>query len=127
GPAFYWLRTSLLAFLLMALLRIKRPEGLKEYSPQALGQLLGLDRAPEVKTLRRKLTRLAAVGKAAEFGQALAQQRVALKGQAIGFLYVDGHVRTYHGHHRLPKIHVTRMRLSMPATTDYWINDQTGD
>jgi hypothetical protein len=33
GPAFYGLRTSILALLLMALLRIKRPEGLKEHPP----------------------------------------------------------------------------------------------
>ena len=52
----------------MALWRIKRPEGLKEYSPQGLGRVLGLDRAPEVKTLRRKLARLAATGRAAQFG-----------------------------------------------------------
>jgi transposase len=86
GPAFYGLRTSLLTLLLMALWRIKRPEGLKEYSPQDLGRVLGLDRAPEVKTLRRKLARLAAAGRAVEFGQALAQQRVALRGAALGFL-----------------------------------------
>ena len=55
GPSFYGLRTSLLTLLLMALWRIKRPENLKEYSPQNLGRVLGLDRAPEVKTLRRKL------------------------------------------------------------------------
>ena len=101
GPAFYGLRTSLLTLLLMALWRIKRPEGLKEYSPQDLGRVLGLDRAPEVKTLRRKLARLAAAGRAAQFGQALAQQRVALRGEALGFLYTDGHVRVYHGQHTL--------------------------
>src|SRR6266851_164619 len=127
GPAFYGLRTSLLTLLLMALWRIKRPEGLKEHSPADLGRVLGLDRAPEVKTLRRKLTRLAAHGRAAEFGRALAQQRVAQRGAALGFLYVDGHVRVYHGQHRLPKAHVARMRLSMPATSDYWVNDQAGD
>jgi hypothetical protein len=38
GPAFYGLRTSLLTLWLMALWRIKRPEGLKEHSPQALGR-----------------------------------------------------------------------------------------
>ena len=42
GPAFYGLRTSLLTLLLMALWRIKRPEGLKEYSPQDLGQRAGV-------------------------------------------------------------------------------------
>jgi hypothetical protein len=121
------LRTSLLTLLLMALWRIKRPEGLKEYSPQDLGRVLGLDRAPEVKTLRRKLARLAAAGRAAQFGQALAQQRVALRGEALGFLYTDGHVRVYHGHHVLPKAHVARMRISLPATSDYWVNDSAGD
>jgi transposase len=127
GPAFYGLRTSLLTLLLMALWRIKRPEGLKEYSPQDLGRVLGLDRAPEVKTLRRKLARLAAAGRAAQFGQALAQQRVALRGEALGFLYTDGHVRVYHGQHTLPKAHVTRMRIALPATSDYWVNDSAGD
>lgn len=127
GPAFYGLRTSLLTLLLMALWRIKRPEGLKEHSPAELGRVLGLDRAPEVKTLRRKLARLAASGRAAQFGRALAQRRVAVRGAALGFLYADGHVRVYHGQHRLPKTHVARMRLSMPATSDYWINDDAGD
>jgi prepilin-type processing-associated H-X9-DG protein len=127
GPAFYGLRTSLLTLLLMALWRIKRPEGLKEHSPQDLGRVLGLDRAPEVKTLRRKLARLAAAGRAAQFGQALAQQRVAAHGEAVGFLYIDGHVRVYHGKHALPKTHVARMRISMPATSDYWVNEMSGD
>jgi transposase len=118
GPSFYGLRTSLLTLLLMALWRIKRPENLKEYSPQSLGRVLGLDRAPEVKTLRRKLASLAATGRAARFGDALAQQRVALRGKAMGFLYVAGHVRVYHGQHALPKAHVARMRISLPATSD---------
>ena len=127
GPAFYGLRTSMLTLLFMALWRIKRPEGLKEHAPQELGRVLGLDRAPEVKTLRRKLTGLAVLGRAAQFGQALAEHRVTLRGAALGFLYIDGHVRVYHGQHRLPKTHVTRLRISLPATSDYWVNDTAGD
>jgi transposase len=127
GPAFYGLRTTLLTLLLMALLRIKRAEALKEHSPTDLGRLLGLDRAPEVKTLRRKLTRLARLGEAEHLGRLLAERRVALRGSALGFLYLDGHVRVYHGQRRLPKAHVARMRLALPATTDYWVNDQQGD
>ncbi len=127
GPAFYGLRTAVATLLLMALLRIKRPEELKEHSPQNLGRVLGLDRAPEVKTLRRKLSRLAGFGRAAVFGHALAQRRVASHGHAMGFLYVDGHVRAYHGKRSLPKAHLARMRLSMPATTDYWVNDAEGE
>ena len=79
GPAFYGLRTTLVTLLLMALLRIKRPEALKEHPPEDLGRVLGLDRAPEVKTLRRKLSRLAAVGRAAQFGRALAVRRAELR------------------------------------------------
>ena len=127
GPSFYGLRTSLLTLLLMALWRIKRPEGLKEYSPTDLGRVLGLDRAPEVKTLRRKLADLAAVGRAAQLSTALATQRVAARGAALGFLYTDGHVRVYHGKHSLPKTHVARLRISLPATSDYWVNDMAGD
>ena len=127
GPAFYGLRTSIVAMLLMALLRIKRPEALKEHSPPDLGRLLGLDRAPEVKTLRRKLARLSSAGRATAFGRALAQRRVEARGAMLGFLYLDGHVRVYHGKHAIPKAHVARMRLAMPATTDYWLNDTAGE
>lgn len=127
GPAFYGLRTTILTLLLLALLRIKRPEALKEHSPADLGRIIGLDRAPEVKTLRRKLAVLSKFGRAASFGRALAERRVARIGAAIGFLYVDGHVRVYHGTRTIPKAHVTRMRIALPATTDYWVNDAKGD
>ncbi len=127
GPAFYGLRTTLLVLLFMALWRIKRPESLKERDPASLGLVLGLDRAPEVKTVRRKLTRLAARHKAGDLAKELARTRVAKLGAAVGFLYVDGHVRAYHGERDIPKAHVARMRLAMPATTDYWVGDTSGD
>jgi hypothetical protein len=85
GPAFYGLRTTLLTLLLMALLRIKRPEQLKERDPAAFGRLLGLDRAPEVKTLPRRLTRLAAHHCAEQLGAELARLRVDQRGHLMGF------------------------------------------
>jgi len=127
GPAFYGLRTTLPTLLLMALWRVQRPEALKEHDPQTLGRVLGLDRAPEIKTVRRKLTRLASYHKAEQLGAELARLRVRERGHLLGFLYVDGHVRAYHGKRTIPKAHLARMRLSMPATTDYWVNDQAGD
>ena len=127
GPAFYGLRTTVLVLLVMALLRIQRSEHLKERDPALLGRILGLDRAPEVKTLRRKLTRLAAYHRAEQLGAELARHRVEQRGQVVGFLYVDGHVRAYHGKRTLPKAFVTTRRLAMPATTDYWVNDSVGD
>ena len=127
GPAFYGLRTTLLTLLLMALLRIQRPEHLKERDPAAFGRLLGLDRAPEVKTLRRGLTRLAAHQHAEQLGAELARLRVAQRGHLMGFLYVDGHVRAYHGQRTISRAFVARRHLAMPATTDYWVNDRAGD
>jgi transposase len=128
GPAFYGLRTTLLTLLFMALLRIKRPEHLKEHDPAAFGRVLGLDRAPEVKTLRRRLTRLAAHHRAEQLGAELARLRVNQRGNLMGFLYIDGHVRAYHGQRSIAsRAYVTRRHLAMPASTDYWINDRSGD
>src|SRR6201993_5345739 len=42
-------------------------------------------------------------------------------------LYVDGHVRVYHGTaKRLPKHYVARERLCLSATADYWVNAMDG-
>ena len=128
GPAFYGLRTTLLTLLLMALLRIKRPEHLKEKDPAAFGRILGLDRAPEVKTLRRGLARLAALHRADQLGAELARVRVDQRGHLMGFLYIDGHVRAYHGDREISSnAYVARRHLAMPATTDYWVSDRSGD
>jgi hypothetical protein len=127
GPAFYGLRTMLVVLLSLALLRVKRPENLKEYSPAELGRVLGLDRAPEVKTLRRKLAQMSMNGEWIEdFLGDLVKRRVAAREEALGYLYVDGHVRVYHGKTDLPKAHAARMRLSVPATQELWVNDADG-
>ena len=42
-------------------------------------------------------------------------------------LYVDGHVRVYHGEQtQLPRRYVARERLCLRGTTDYWVNDRVG-
>ena len=122
---FYGLHAILLALAFMALLRIKTPEQLKGRSPGDLGIILGLDRFPEVKTLRRKLKEMGLRNKAGDFVSFLARRWTALDKDTIGFVYIDGHVRPYHGRkHKLPKTHVARRRLCMPATTDFWVNDE---
>ena len=62
-----------------------------------------------------------------QLGCQIARQRVAERGKVLRFLYIDGHVRAYHGQRTIPKAYVTRMHLAAPATTDYWVNDQRGD
>jgi hypothetical protein len=122
---FYGLRATLLVLAFMALLRIRTPEQLQGHPPGELGVLLGLDRAPEVKTLRRKLWELAARKRATTFSRQLAKRWVRDHAEAVGVLYIDGHVRPYNGTtHTLPKGYVTRRRLCMPATTDVWVNQQ---
>jgi prepilin-type processing-associated H-X9-DG protein len=125
---FYGLRSTVLCLAYMALLRIRTPERMQFEAPGELGVLLGLDRAPEVKTIRRKLRELSEVHGAQRFSAALAQRWVEVSRREAGILYVDGHVRPYHGDaHRLTKTHVARRNLSMPATTDYWVNDKNAE
>jgi transposase len=125
-PSFYGLRTLVLTLHVMALLRIKRPENLKEYAPDDLGRVLGLDRAPEVKTVRRKLADLADRRQGQQLMQALARQRLAQQEEAIAFLYIDGHVREYHGQESLAKAKKPQSPVARAATTDYWVNDAEG-
>ena len=125
---YYGLTSMLLSFGLMALVRIKSPEGLTTHAPGEFGRVLGLDRAPEMKTARRKLAELAGRGQALEFSRAFAERWATEAPDALGYLYIDGHVRPYHGRTlTLPKTHVPRRRLCMPATTEYWVNDANAE
>jgi transposase-like protein len=124
---FYGLRATLLTGVFLALLREPRAEGATRVNPADLGRLLGLDRAPEVKTLRRKLAELADHGRGAQLQAALARAHAAARPEALGFLYLDGHVRVYTGTRQIPKAHITRMRIAGPAVEETWIGDADGD
>jgi len=56
----------------MALGRIRRPEGLRHIPPGELGKVAGLDRVPEVRTLREKVTLMAQTGRPQAWMQELA-------------------------------------------------------
>jgi len=124
---FYGLRVIFLMGVFMALLREPRAEAATRLRPADLGRLLGLDRAPEVKTLRRKLAELAAHGKGAQLQAALGRHHTNTRPEAVGFLYLDGHVRVYYGTRELPKTHIARMRIAGPATEETWVGDTDGD
>lgn len=120
---YYGLQSVLLTLAFMALLRFKTPEQIKKSNPGDFGIILGLDRCPEVKTLRRKLKEFGVMEKSGELMDRLTRSWVKQDEDIIGFSYIDGHVRPYHGRkHILPKTHVARRRLCMPATTDFWVN-----
>ena len=124
---FYGLRATLLMLLFLALLRDPRAEGATRIRPADLGRLLGLDRAPEVKTLRRKLIELAAHERGADLQAALARAHAVARPDALGFLYVDGHVRVYSGTRDLPKTHIARIHLAGHATNETWVADTDAD
>jgi hypothetical protein len=111
----------------MALCRIKAVEQLQYQPPGELGKLLGLDRVPEVRCLRRKLAALSIDNAPEKWAGLLSRDWLEAAPQLAGALYVDGHVRLYHGDQTaLPKRYVSRQRLCLRATTDYWVNDVLG-
>ena len=125
--AYYDLRSLVLCIVFAALLGEPRAEGLTRLDPVDVGRLLGLDRVPEVKTLRRRIEELAGLGRADQLIEALARHHLEGGGDAVsGIFYVDGHVRAYHGGREVQKAHVARARLSMPAVADTWVCDRFG-
>ena len=124
---FYGMTATLLTLVFLALAGEPRAEGATRVPPAALGRVLGLDRAPEVKTIRRKLAELAAAGKAADLIMALARRHAAARPDTLGFLYVDGHARVYHGTRNVQKTHVARLKFPAPATMETWVTGQDGD
>jgi hypothetical protein len=124
---FYGLTATLLTLVFLALAGEPRAEGATRVPPAALGRVLGLDRAPEVKTIRRKLGELAAAGQAAGLVMALARRHAAARPDALGFLHVDGHARVYYGTRQVQKTHVARLKFPAPATMETWVTDQDGD
>ena len=126
-PSFYGLRTIVVTLFLAALLRIKRPEHFKEYRPEDLGTILGLDRAPEVKTVRRKFADLAVLGRGQQLMEEMARRRIAEDEERVAFLYLDGHVREYHGKFPLFEAKKAQRQVVTPAATDTWVHTADGE
>jgi len=128
---FYGLDTMLVEGVLRALAGEPRAEGASRVDPFALGRVLGLDRAPEVKTIRRKINTLAATNRGEELLAAMAARHVARLDEAnpdlTAVFYVDGHVRAYQGTRKIAKTHLSRLRFPAPATVETWVSDAAGD
>jgi transposase len=127
---FYGLHTVLTEAVLRTLAGEPRAEGASRIDPVTLGRVLGLDRAPEVKTIRRKLAQLATRRRGSELVAALARHHLDQAQhndpELAAVLYVDGHVRVYHGRRKIAKTHVARLKFPAPATAETWITDAAG-
>ena len=128
SEGFYPLESIFLVLALMALARIPSLEALRYEASGEWGKLMGLDRIPEVRTLRQKITQLCAEeGRAQRWSTALAKQWMVEEPESAGVFYADGHVRVYHGKLTdLPHRYVAREKLRLRGTTDYWVNAMDG-
>jgi len=110
------------------LLRINRLEQSDSVPSGELGRCMGLDRIPEVKTLRRRIANFCKVTDVEEWASQLSKEWMSADERLEGVLYVDGHVNLYYGYQvEMPKRFVSRMRLCMSGSTDYWVNNQLGE
>lgn len=128
SSGYYGQSSIVLTLAIMALCRIGNPEQLKQHRSGELGALLGLDRVPEVKCLREKIKLIVDQKQAKRWNDILLEQWLKPDAdQEDFFFYVDGHLRVYHGQKaNLPTKYVSRSKLCLNATTEYWVNDATG-
>jgi hypothetical protein len=75
--------------LTRALLRIKQAEHLKERDPAAFGRPLGLDQAPGVRAVRRRLYPYGGAPSRRAAGAELARLRVEQRGAELEARWVD--------------------------------------
>ena len=124
---YYQMPSVFLLLSFMALCRLRSVEQLRFRAPGEWGKLLGLDRVPEVRTLRKKIHLLSEGGQPGDWSAELCRQWMEASPEDASILYIDGHVRVYHGHQtKLPRHYVARQRLCLRATTDYWVNAMDG-
>ncbi len=124
---YYSLFSIFLLLGFMALARLKSIEKLRYEAPGEWGKLLGLDRAPEVRTLRAKVKHLAEHGQPMPWSADLCKEWMSEAPEQAQVCYVDGHVRVYHGEQtKLPKHFVSRQRLCLRAAVEYWVNAMDG-
>ena len=124
---YYRFDTVMLLLAFMALARLKNIEALRYVAPGEWGKLVGMDRIPEVRTLRKKLKGIIEGGEPEVWAARLCQEWMEASPEQAQLLYVDGHVRVYHGHQTpLPRHYVARQKMALHATTDYWVNALDG-
>jgi hypothetical protein len=114
-----------LAFL--SLLRIKTLAQSSSIPAGELGRAIGMDRIPEVKTLRERIKAFCKITDVEEWALKLSSDWMQSYPELSGALYIDGHVNIYYGENtQMPKRYASRLKLCMRGSTDYWVNDKLG-
>jgi hypothetical protein len=124
---YYGVQSVFMLLAFMALARLKFLESLRYVAPGEWGKLLGLDRVPEVRTVRKKVELLVEENQPTKWSAKLCQEWMKASPSEASYLYVDGHVRVYHGYQtKLPRHYVSRDKLCARAVCDYWVNAAGG-
>jgi len=116
-----------ISLIFLILLRINKLERSGSIPSGELGRCMGLDRIPEVKTLRSRIADFCKTTDVKEWASQLSGDWMKVDDRLEGVLYIDGHVNLYYGYQvEMPKRYVSSMRLCMSGSTDYWVNNQMG-
>ena len=124
---YYPTSSIFLSLAILSLLRIKTLSGLDSLPSGELGKTIGLDRIPEVKTLRTRMADFCQKADIDNWSMAMSKDWMSENPELSAILYIDGHIKLYYGEQTSPpKRFVSRMRLCLSGTTDYWVNDALG-
>jgi len=124
---YYPTSSIFLSLAILILLRIKTLSAASSLPSGEIGRMIGLDRIPEVKTLRKRIAQFSEQLHISDWSVRLSKEWMQSNSPLSAVLYIDGHVKLYYGKKNpLPKRYVSRMRLALSGTTDYWVNDVLG-
>ena len=127
GPSFFGLRNTFMCFFLMAVTRIKNINSIEKKHGSVLGRLLGLDRSPCTRTLRRKIDYLASRKQGLNTMNLIAGERISefcntkLNVNDVT-LYLDGHIHKYSGKEKFSKTFSTSKNRVVKGASDYYLN-----
>ncbi len=124
---YYSIKEVFITLAFLSLLRVKTLAQSQNIPAGDLGKLIGIDRIPEVKTLRGRIEEFCQKADIETWGADLSNYWMSSYAELAGVLYVDGHTKIYYGKKTaMPKRYASRLRLCMSGSTDYWVNDQLG-
>ena len=124
---YYPTSSVFLSLAMLSLLRVKTLSGVDSLPSGELGKTIGLDRIPEVKTLRTRISDFCQKADVESWSMMLSRDWMEESPELSAILYIDGHIKLYYGKETSPpKRFVSRMRLCLSGTTDYWVNDVLG-
>jgi len=122
----FGVRAVTLTLFFLTLLSQTTVEVAKHLRRFEFGPVIGAGRAPAVKTLRRKLTELVQQNGAGLFQELLVKRWVEQAVIATAYLYVDGHMKAYHGKRKLAECWNSQRRMPLPGMLAHFVNDVQG-